>query len=181
MTINKKQTYHYLKTSYKKNSKIKDTTLDKSLSGKRVKVFYNPKTKKSVVVHRGTASAIDWLKTNIPMIFGYEGGNRFKHAKKIQKAAEQKYGKENITTMGHSLGGRIAEKVGKNTSQIITYNKAATPKSIKNKTPINQIDIRTSRDPVSYLSTYQQHSNKPVIVKSKSYNLLNEHSIRALK
>ena len=47
---------------------------------------------------------------------------------KIQKQAEQKYGANNITTMGHSLGGRIAEKVGKKSAQIITYNKAATPK-----------------------------------------------------
>ena len=66
---------------------------------------------------------------------------------------------------------KIAEKVGKNSNQIITYNKAATPKSIQSKTPKNQIDIRTSRDPVSILSKYQKHSNKTETIKSKSYNL----------
>lgn len=181
MTINKKRIKKYIDASYQKNSKIKDKNLDKSLSGKRVKVFYNPKTKKSVVVHRGTASATDWIKTNIPLVFGYERGNRFKHAEKIQKKAEQKYGSQNITTIGHSLGGRIAEKVGKNSHKVITFNKAATPKSIATKTAKNQTDIRTSRDPVSFLSKFQKHSNAPITIKSKTLNPITAHSTQDLK
>lgn len=170
-----------LSSSYKKNSKIKDEGLDKHLSGKRVKVLHNHSTGKTFVVHRGTASTKDWLKTNLPMAFGYEKGSRFKHAKRIQKKAEKKYGRENVITEGHSLGGRIAEKVGKKSSQVITYNKAATPHSIKHKTAKNQIDIRTKGDLVSKLSELQKNSNKKITLKSKSHNPLKEHAIDAIK
>jgi len=181
MGVDRKSVKKYLKASYQKNSDVKLAGLDKKLSGKRVKVFYNPETKKSVVVHRGTASARDWVKTNVPMALGFESGNRFKHAKKIQKKAEAKYGSSNVTTMGHSLGGRLAEKVGKKSASIITYNKAATPKSIRKKTPKNQQDIRTSRDVVSLLSTAQKHSNKPITLKSKSLNPIAEHAVEKIR
>lgn len=177
----RKEIKSYLAKSYQKNSKIKDGNLDKHLSGKRVKVFHNNDTGKTVVVHRGTASTTDWIKTNLPMAFGYEKGERFKHAKRIQKKAEKKYGRENTTTMGHSLGGRLAEKVGTKSKEIITYNKAATPLSVSHKRRSKQNDIRTSRDPVSYLSKFQKGKNKTQIIKSKSYNLLNEHAVDKLK
>ena len=37
---------------------------------------------------------------------------RFQHAKDIQKKAEGKYGKDHTTTLGHSLGAKIASDVG---------------------------------------------------------------------
>lgn len=181
--VNLRQTKKLLRKSYTDEYKIrrqKNLELDNKLTGNRVKVHYNKKTGKAFVVHRGTASLTDWVKTDIPLIFGYEGGSRFKHARKIQKLAEKKYGKENVVTLGHSLGGRIAEKVGKKSSKIITYNKAASPFSILNPTPENQIDIRTTNDPVSYLANFQKNFNKTVKIASKTLNLLKEHSLSVL-
>lgn len=172
-----------LQYSYADNKKIqrdRDIILDEQLSGKRVKVLYNPQTQKTFVVHRGTASSTDWLKTNTKVIAGFEDGKRFQHAQRIQNIAENKYGKQNIITTGHSLGGRIAEKVGKNSSSIVTYNKAATFKSYREKTPHNQIDIRTEKDPISYLSKFQKHEVEPIVIKNKSYNLLEAHSTNKL-
>ena len=180
MGLTKKQIKEFLRASYKPKTKIKHNLYDEHLSGKRVSVYVNPNTGKATVIHRGTASLTDWVKTDLPMAFGYEGGKRFKHAKKIQKAAEKKYGAKNVTTMGHSLGGRIAEKVGKKSHAIITYNKAATPKSIQTATPKKQLDIRTSRDLVSDLSKFQKHKTKMKTIQSKSFNPITTHSPDAL-
>ena len=143
-------------------------------------MFYDQNTGKAIVAHKGTTSVADWVKTNLPLAFGYERGKRFQHSKKIQKQAEQKYGSKNITTVGHSLGGRLAEKYGKHSDKIVTFNKAATPTSIRKKTKENQTDIRTTRDPVSYLSKYQKGQGKKESIKSKTYNLVGEHSINKL-
>lgn len=180
MTVNKKQVKRFLKASYNPGMKIKGNVYDEHLSGKRVSVYHNPATGKATIIHRGTASLTDWVKTNAPMALGYEGGRRFKHAKKIQKKTEKKYGASNVTTMGHSLGGRIAEKVGKKSSSIITFNKAATPKSILSATPKKQKDIRTSGDLVSKLSVLQKHKTPMKTIKSKTINPITTHNVNAI-
>lgn len=169
-----------LKASYNPGTKIAKNEYDKSLSGKRVSVYVNPHTGRAKVIHRGTASITDWVKTNLPMALGYEGGNRFKHAKKIQKLAEKKYGANNVTTLGHSLGGRIAEKVGQKSAKVITYNKAATPRSILTKTSKKQHDIRTKNDPVSLLSVFQKKSNKTRHIASNTINPIKAHNVDRL-
>lgn len=170
-----------LKASYDtKKPSVENYQRDKSLSGKRVSVFYNKDTGKAVVAHRGSASATDWLKTNSAMAVGYEGGSRFRHAKKIQKRAEKKYGSANTVTLGHSLGGRIAEKVGKNSSQTITVNKAVTPKSLLQPTRATQVDIRSGGDLVSMLGKFQKRDGKLITLRHRN-NLLNAHKLGVLK
>jgi hypothetical protein len=180
MKVDKKSTKRFLAASYEPGKKIPGNVYDHHLSGKRVSVYHNPTTGKTVVAHRGTASLTDWVKTNVPMALGYEGGRRFKHAKKIQRQAEKKYGAKNVTTMGHSLGGRIAEKVGKKSAAIITYNKAATPKSIRQTTPKKQTDIRTPYDPVSVLSKVQKRRGKLVTLKAKTKDPVKAHDLTQL-
>lgn len=169
-----------LKASYEnKKPKIENYERNKQLSGKRAQVFYNPDTKKAVVVHRGTASATDWIKTNLPMALGYEGGNRFKHAQKIQKKAEKQYGSENTITMGHSLGGRLAEKVGGNSSQTITYNRAVTPRSLLTPTRKTQTNIRAKGDLVSALGTFQKKQGSEIQI-NKTKDPLTAHLLPRL-
>lgn len=169
-----------LKASYaNKKQKIDTYERNNKLSGKRVQVFYDPNTKKAVVSHRGSKGAIDWLKTNTAMALGYEGGNRFRHAKKIQKKAEKLYGPENVTTIGHSLGGRIAEKVGQKSSKVITYNKAVTPRSLLKPTSIVQTDIRTKNDAVSVLGRFQKKNGKTIQIKDNS-NPIKAHGLQHL-
>jgi predicted esterase YcpF (UPF0227 family) len=160
----------------KKGKNIDGFELDKNLSGKRTKVWYNPETNQSVVGHRGTANAKDWI-TDARMAYGNETNNRFKHAKKIQKKAEAKYGQENISTIGHSLGGRLAEKYGKNTNEVITVNKAVIPKTMFDKVQSNQYDVRSSRDVVSALP---QRNKKLSTIKADSWNPLTEHKTEVL-
>ena len=59
------------------------------------------------ITHRGSSGAKDWLITNPAVALGLQAKtDRFRHAKAVSRQAKAKYG--NVTTLGHSLGGRIA-------------------------------------------------------------------------
>ena len=154
---------------------------DNSLSGERVSVYYNPSTKKAVVIHRGTKDLADW-GNNLKMALGWKMSStkRFKHSKDIQKKAEAKYGKENVTTLGHSLGGKIASDVGGDSNEIITLNKAtgigwdAYKKNHGSKP--NETNVRTTLDPVSIKGALDADFTIP----SKSLNPLTEHGTGVL-
>ena len=161
-----------------KNQNVGEFKVDESLSGKRAKVYHNNETGQTVVAHRGTKGAKDWM-TDGAMALGYEGGNRFKHAEKVQKKAEAKYGTENLTTVGHSLGARLAEKYGQNGQEVITLNKPIIPKTFGKTISKNQYDIRSTTDAVSGLADLQKNKNLTEI-KTKTANPLLEHKTNIL-
>jgi hypothetical protein len=168
------ETKDLLNSSYnKKNKDYGEYKIDKNLSGKRTKVYFNEKENKPVVVHRGTASIQD-VGTDIGLAFGHRG-KRFAHAKKIQKKAEKKYGTDNLHTLGHSLGGIVAEEVGGKSKNVITLNKAVTPWELNRKNGPNQTDIKTSNDPVSMLNKFSK--NKASVIKSEGWDPLAEHTV----
>ena len=154
---------------------------DNSLSGERVSVYFNPTTKKAVVIHRGTKDIWDW-GNNLKMALGWNmsSTNRFKHSKDIQKQAESKYGAKNVITLGHSLGGKIASDVGGDSDEIITLNKAtgigrdAYKKGMGQKD--NETNIRTTLDPVSAKGALAADFTIP----SKSLNPITEHGTGVL-
>jgi putative lipase involved disintegration of autophagic bodies len=162
-----------LKKSYdKKPSDHGDYKVDHSLSGQRAQVYKNDKTGKVIVAHRGTQGAQD-VFTDISYGVGITNNSRFEHAKKIQKQAEAKYGKEAIVTVGHSLGGLIANDVTDKASKQITYNKPTVFNS-KNK---NELAIKTSNDPFS-LNTNNENKRKVVIDNGgMSLNARANHSV----
>ena len=151
----------FLENSYrgkKQKKEIKGYIRDDSLSGQRAQVYHNPETKKTIVTHRGTASKKDLL---VDAAVGLGAGkltNRFQHAKKIQKQAEKKYGKQNIETSGHSLGGYLTENVTK--GKRTTVNKAVALTDRFKKIDKNQTDIRNSLDPVSAIGIFQSGGKK---------------------
>lgn len=158
-----------------------DFIVDKELSGRRVQVYHNPQTGQAVTVHRGTQGLKDW-GTDLQLALGMKNNKRFKHAEKIQQKANEKYGEQNMTTTGHSLGAYLAEHTGGNSKETITYNKPTTPLDIFNKKKFNknQFDIRTSKDAVSFLKPFRKNRND-ITLKSKSNNLLKEHHTSQLK
>ena len=153
---------------------VGDWKIDHSLSGQRAQVYENSKTHKIVIVHRGTASIQDWV-TDARMALGDTSGERFKHAERIQRAAEKKYGHVDFT-LGHSLGASIAEKLGQKSGKVITYNKPVLPSEIIKTIPKNQHDIRTLGDAVSTLTGWQG-GNPVTTIASDSYNPLVNHSV----
>ena len=163
--LNNQTTGRLLENSYqdKPKEEIGGYLIDKSLSGKRVQVYTNDEGK-AVIAHRGTKGFQDIL-TDVKVMFGNKDNDRFKHAKKIQKQAEEKYGKENTTTIGHSLGSIIAEDVGQKSDKLITYNKPVGLLDINKKVSNKQTDIRTSRDPLSLLRGLKKGNKEQIIKK----------------
>lgn len=177
-----------LNASYDKKIKNVDGFIqDEQLSSKTSKVYVNPETGQAVVAHRGTSGFTDWFNNAVYAVGGrksYKLTPRFKEAQKVQQQAELKYGKDNISTIGHSQGGLQAELLGQNTHEVITLNKATRP--FENTKGENQYDIRSSRDIVSSLNPFQHNPFEPknghdIIIPAKSLNVLDEHSIETLE
>lgn len=173
-----------LDASYDKTVKDVDGgwVKDEDLSTGKSKVFYNPETGKSSVVHRGTVGTIsDWKNNAVYALGGkkaYKDTSRYKHAKDVQRAAEAKYGNDNIITLGHSQGGLQAELLGKKGDETITLNKATRPFS--NAPGKNQTDIRTTTDLVSAMNPFSKAKNTESI-SLKGFNPLKAHATTSLK
>lgn len=150
--------------------------IDRDLSNKTAKTYYNKNNNQAVVVHRGTQGGRDWLN-NLAYITGtYKMTDRFKRGEKIQNKAEEKYGKSNISTLGHSQGSVLARELGKDTKQIINVNPA-----YKFEKPLkNEFNIRSSGDVVSSLYAPVARASKDITIKAETNNPLKEHSYNIL-
>ncbi len=165
------------------NDNIDGYMLDKSLSGTRAQVYYNPNTDHLVVNHRGTKGIQD-IMTDIKLIFGNKSGKRFEHGKKITDEALRKYKTDNVTVSGHSLGSEIAREATKNSNKhdVILVNPAVTPSDMFHKQKDNETIIRSSIDPISALHNLNPYRNesKTIDIAPESYNLLTEHKSNVL-
>jgi len=169
-----------LKGSYDGDENVDGFELDKSLSTKTSKVYHNPQTNKSVVAHRGTKEASDWLNNAVYGLFGktgYKMTPRFKEAEQVQKKAQEKYGAKNISTIGHSQGGLQAELLGADTHEVLTLNKATRP--FASQAGSNQFDVRSKKDLVSAFNPFAKKTGKEIEYDSSS-NPLTAHSIEGL-
>lgn len=119
--------------------------LDVELSNKTALVYFNKDTKKAVVIHRGTKGVSDWANNAAYVTGYYKMTNRYKTGKSVQKAAERKYGADNVTTLGHSQGSVIARNVGRDSKQVINVNPAWLGESQLK----NEYVVRSEGDPVS--------------------------------
>jgi len=167
----------FLTNSYSKKpeQKIDDFEYDPELSIDRAKVYHDPKTGQAVITHTGTDSATDWLNNLAIATNTYKYTSRYKNAKKAQEATEKKYGKQNVSTTGHSQGARLAEKLGKESKEILTLNKATNP--FEQYSSKNQTDVRSSGDWVSSLNPLGwMEKNKKVVIPKQSNNIIKEHS-----
>ncbi|KAJ1629396.1 hypothetical protein T492DRAFT_1011151, partial [Pavlovales sp. CCMP2436] len=89
---------------------------------------------------------------------------RLNLARRITAATEKKYGRP-ANSVGHSLGGRLAEQSGSG-GQIVTINKAAGLGDIGRRQPsgTRQTDVRTRMDAVTALSSLARHPERQRIV-----------------
>jgi hypothetical protein len=157
--------------------------IDNELSSDFAKVYYNPTTDKAVVAHRGTSGASDWANNAVFGVGGkdaYRYTERYKASEASQIGARDKYGKENITTIGHSQGGLLAELFGDQGRETITVNKATRPQQSLfglGKKGKNQYDVRSTGDAVSYFrNPYKKKNRRDVDIKAKTMDPLVEHS-----
>ena len=149
--------------------------LDKKLSDGRVKVYKDINSDQVIVAHRGSSGWKDWLDNAYYATTGNikDSGTYKTHKKKHEKALD-KYGAENVISVGHSRAGKYVEELNKEqpVKEVLTYNKAVGIHDAFQKNPENQTDIRSSRDLVSGLSPFQSSKNKVVTIPSKSFNFL---------
>jgi hypothetical protein len=172
---------NFLSNGYKKDQakSLDGYQRDDSLSGQRAQVYYNKDNNKTIVTHRGTQGFQDVL-TDLKLAFHpslYMKSNRFQYAKDIQQRAEDKYGRENITTIGHSLGAKLAADVGGKSKEMITYNKPIIPQEIFKQTRKNETSIRTKMDPVSILGSFNPNIKQ---VSTKTINPITAHNTAQL-
>lgn len=175
---------NFFKNSYskKKEDNFDDYHLDHNLSGERFQAYYNPETNHLVTVHRGTKGMQDWV-TDLRYSLGDKSSARFKHAEKMQKEAEDKYSyASKKSVVGHSLGAVIAQNNGKNADEVITLDKPVRPQEdLFNTKAKDQVDIRTERDPVSFLHGIEWSNGNEITIPSNTYNPLTEHRAIALE
>lgn len=147
-------------------------SLDRELSGSREKVFVD-RDGDPYVVFRGT---VHNLGDEFGRFLAGVGRNRYDkrlaHSFEKVKKVKRKYKKRNLTVMGHSLGGYMAEKVHPK-GDVITYNKYSLGDPVTNK---QQIDIRTSTDMVSMRTP----PHKNMVVLPGRRDLFKSHEIECL-
>ena len=82
----------------------------------------------------------------------YDFTNRTKQAKEAQDKAIEKYGNENLSTIGHSQSAINTRKYGKDSKEIINVNPAFNPLLINEyyRKPNEYNNIRSSKDIVSF-------------------------------
>lgn len=180
---------NFLDQSYNKNAKesLDGYHLDKSLSSDTAKVYHNPTTGQTIVAHRGTSGVKDWANNLAYAVGAYKWTDRYKKGKKAQEGAEKKYGKDTISTLGHSQGAVNARLLGKDTKEIINVNPA-----YRFEAPAkNEYTIRSSSDVVSapfapiakareYLTPGQSKSHDITIKSKNPTDILGEHSYNIL-
>jgi hypothetical protein len=168
----------FVEAGYKKKSDAKNINgyiLDEELSTKRNKVYYNPTTGKVVHTIAGTDSMKDW-SNNLLIPVGLHGySNRSRNSTKIQKKANEKYGKENVDLVTHSQSGHIAENLA-NKGLVGGKNTTLNPAIIGNHNKDIKV-VKSIFDPVSLLTNTNK---KDVNIIPKTFNPITEHSTNIL-
>lgn len=150
--------------------------IDHGLSDSHRVVFFNPGTKKAVVSFRGTKlTDFGDLYTDYKVLKGEEGNSkRFMNSTYLTRTVVHKYGKENVSLTGHSLGGTQAVKIGQELGlQSHAFNPGIGPKTgivqalgklTKKKNAHKNVTIYHTglRDPISALSPLMQGRVKHV-------------------
>jgi len=175
--MDKKDFKNFVEASYKNKrdaANVNGYELDKELSTKRDKVYVDSQGN---VIHTiaGTDSMKDWSNNALIPLGLHTKTNRYKNSERIQREANKKYGKENVSLVSHSQSGNIAENLA-NKGLVGGLNTTLNP-AIIGKHNKNLSVIKSEYDPVSLFTKTNKHDD---ILKATSYNPLTEHSTAIL-
>lgn len=134
--------------------------------------------KKTVIVHRGSKTASDWLDDGLIALGFGKHTHRYKNAERVTNRVREADRGQEAVHVGHSLGGYLAEHAGRR-AEVYTYNKHSIGKtgSVVNN---NQTDIRTPGDLASLPGFFKkgEKSHKKVIVGLRG--IFNPFSVNTL-
>jgi len=123
--------------------------------------------------HRGTSN-LDDLTTDVSLAVGnLTSTDRYKRSFNAEHAVHQFYGTQNVTSVGHSLGGTLAETLARHHgNSSIAYNPGTSP-FIKDIPASQQHQrIRTEGDLISsFGSATTTQASKPTPVSDKQHRL----------
>ena len=126
---------------------------DKIMDTPEVTGFKHPSGQIAVALRGTEGTLADWQNNAVFGLGGetaYKLTPRYKRAKERVAQLEKQYNPENMTLIGHSQGGLLADIVPSKAREIITLNKATRPQDfLFRRRKKNQYDIRSRFDPVS--------------------------------
>jgi hypothetical protein len=174
----KRNLKNFVEAGYKKKSDAKNVNgyiLDEDLSTKRNKVYYDPNTGKAVHTIAGTDTMKDWTNNALIPLGLHHYSNRYKNSEKIQKKANEKYGKSNVDLVSHSQSGNIAENLA-NRNLVGGENTTLNPAIIGSHNKDIKV-VKSVLDPVSLLT---KTTKKDLKIIPKTFNPITEHSTNIL-
>jgi len=174
----KRNLKNFVEAGYKKKKDAKNVsgyTLDEDLSTKRNKVYYDPNTGKAVHTIAGTDTLKDWSNNALIPLGLHQYSNRHKNSEKIQKKANEKYGKSNVDLVTHSQSGHIAENLA-NKNLVGGENTTLNPAIIGSHNKDIKV-VKSILDPVSLLTKTTKNDLKII---PKTINPITEHSTNIL-
>jgi hypothetical protein len=118
------------------------------------------------------------VTTDIMMGLELENYNsRFQKAERTTELGIQKYGKENVTVVGHSLGGsqalHVSEKYG---VEAYAYNPFVGPQHIRKRYPKATV-VHNLTDPVSFASPFLHAKKVNIRYDKKRLPTISQHGI----
>lgn len=170
----------FVESSYKKKkdaAMVDGYILDRPMSSRRDKIYYDKDKNKAIHVIAGTDRFTDWFN-NITIPYGlHHLTQRYKRSEAAHKEANTKYGKKNLGLITHSQSGNIAQNLTKKHlvggEDNITLNPAIIGLHDKDLKV-----VKSMFDPVSLLTITNKRDE---VLKPTSYNPLIEHSSKILE
>ena len=167
----------YGNTTAGRNDKLKkfklddNWTQDTDLSTPDVAILVNKKTKElvsSVTGSRFTDPKHKWrdIRSDIGIALGTDRwGNRTKEVSAIVKKAGEKYKDYDSTITGHSLGGKVAANISKQTGiPTVAYNMGSSPLGVISSRLMKLFGKDTKGSNVIHYTTYKGTTIDPVSI-----------------
>jgi hypothetical protein len=181
-SLHSDQVKDLLKASYKRNGeaeaigKKNGFKLDHSLSNSEHKVFVD-KDGNPDVVFTGTRKFGDVLTDGALAVGLGRFTSRFRNSNALVDKVKEKYKNKPLSVYGHSLGGSLAQHVGKKADKVVTLDKGVGIGGIGKSISNNQTDIRAGNDVISLLRNTQNGGKKITIKNTKYVNPLHAHDL----
>jgi hypothetical protein len=150
---------------------------DSRFSNDNHQVYYNPNEQKMIFSVTGSHKPLDWIITNPNLALGkLKNTSRYQESDKALKEAKSHFKPQNVTIIGHSLGGTIGSYIAQPLDKVYTLNKGTTLQGYRN----NEKAYRTSGDLVSLLGI--NHKNMTTLENKNLFkNIITNHNIDNIK
>lgn len=166
----------------------KEWEIDRELSTRRRKVFYNPNTKESVYSARGTKPTDRKdLKSDAAIVASrfkknaFRKTGRMKNERKRFDQFDRKYSDYSRQGTGHSLGGAVIAELTRGRSDVETTAFARGTFSNQGRYGSNLTDVANRRDLISNRVFKQKGEQKKLMLhknkKSYNWNRLGAHDM----